>query len=539
MKNFSLNFGGETHQVNNLGVAPDVLEALVKQHGEHSKLLNDKIGQLESALNLNVLQVRAALEIVGQAQIAPEHYGAKLIEIAERFKELVSIISADPTDSPAVHKLKSDAEKAIKAGELANADQLLAKIEAEQKGALNHLILGAAETTARRGDVALARLRYKEAAMHFARAASQLSANHEFEDRWIAFHRRAFDSLFNEGNEFGDNDALRAAIEYGPYPVSLPLRARAPLQWAEMLNSLGRALSVLGLREPGTELLEQAVHVYRTILDERTRERVPYQWAVTQSNLGGTYFELYNRKNDGAWLLGAIQAYRDALGELTRERAPRDWALTQNNLGIALRVVGERTGDVTYLDKAVDAHRAALEEYTRERVPLDWGWTQSNLAFALVALGQSEKGTARLEEAVLAFRAALEEQPRERMPLDWATTQHGMGGALCALGRRKSDTELLNESVRAFRAAQEILTRDRAALDWTVIQYNLATALQELGERDSGTALLQQSAEAYRAALEGCSPEHLSPVWNHAQTGLKLTLELLKTRTELRGASSF
>src|SRR5262245_24887173 len=146
------------------------LEELTAQQRENIALLKEK-------LDLNLGQVRAALNIVGENHISPENLGAKLVEIAERFKELEATASAQPGDSPALVSLRTEAQRAIEAGELAKADALLADVETEQRRALDRLAVNAAETSARRGEIALTRLLYLEAANHFANAAAVFPPN--------------------------------------------------------------------------------------------------------------------------------------------------------------------------------------------------------------------------------------------------------------------------------------------------------------------------------------------------------------------------
>jgi hypothetical protein len=156
----------------NVGIPPDLLQALIRQHAEHSETQNKLISELESKLDLNQRQVRAALDILGERDVAPERLAAKLVEIAERFKVLQATALARPGDDAKIAALKAEAQKAIDAGELAKADTLLAEVEAEQRRMLGRLAVNAADTSARRGDIALARLRYSEAANHFANAAA-------------------------------------------------------------------------------------------------------------------------------------------------------------------------------------------------------------------------------------------------------------------------------------------------------------------------------------------------------------------------------
>jgi hypothetical protein len=104
------------------------LEELTTQQRENIVLLKEK-------LDLNERQVRAALGILGENDIPPERLAAKLVEIAERFKDLQATASAQSGDDPKIAALKTDAQKAIDAGDLAKADALLADVETEQRRA--------------------------------------------------------------------------------------------------------------------------------------------------------------------------------------------------------------------------------------------------------------------------------------------------------------------------------------------------------------------------------------------------------------------
>ncbi len=298
------------------------LEELTTQQRENIALLKEK-------LDLNERQVRAALAILGENDIPPERLAAKLVEIAERFKVLQETASAQSGDDPKIVALKTDAQGAIEVGELAKADALLADVETEQRQALDRLAANAAETSARRGEISLARLRYSEAAKHFAKAAGVFPPNGAYEDKRISYLQQEASALFQQGAEFGDNGALLSSIERYKRLVDLAPRERVPLEWARIQDGLGIALTIFGRRESGTAILEEAVVTFREALKERTRERVPLDWAMTQTNLGAALFRLGERESATAKLEEAIAAYRQALKERTRERAPLEWATTQ------------------------------------------------------------------------------------------------------------------------------------------------------------------------------------------------------------------
>jgi hypothetical protein len=154
--------------------------------------------------------------------------------------------AAQPGDDSKITALKAAAQKAIEDGELAKADDLLAAIEKIQTDALDRLALNAAQTTAQRGDVALTRLRYPDAAQRFADAAAKVPQGHE-DERWKYLNKEA-SALYRQGNEFGDNDAARSAIERYRHLALLRPRNAFPSDWAMIENDLGTALWTLGDR---------------------------------------------------------------------------------------------------------------------------------------------------------------------------------------------------------------------------------------------------------------------------------------------------
>ncbi len=200
-----------------IGIPPEKVDELVRDAKRPLEDLTtqqrDNIVLLKEKLDLNGRQVRAALGILGENDIPPERLAAKLVEVAERFKELQATASAQPGDDPKIAVLKTDAQKAIEAGQLSEADALLADVEIEQRLGLERLAVNAAETSARRGDIALTRLRYGEATKHFANAAALVPPKRANEDKRIGYLQKEASALYQQGDELGDNDALLSAID--------------------------------------------------------------------------------------------------------------------------------------------------------------------------------------------------------------------------------------------------------------------------------------------------------------------------------------
>jgi tetratricopeptide (TPR) repeat protein len=472
----------------NIGVPQEKIDALVKEITKPFEQLTaaqkETIDLLKGKLDLSFGQIRAALEILGEKDIPAEPRPGRLVEVAERFKALQATVLARPGDDPKIATLKADAQKAIAAGELAKSDVLLASVEVEQRRELFRIAIvpmagqgrsldpsvGAADTLGQRGNIAMTRLRYGEAANHFANAAVLFAPGSGQDDKRIFYLEREAAAFYKQGDEFGDSAALRSAIERYKRLLALRPRARVPLDWARTQNDLASALTRLGERETDAAQLNEAVAAYREALKERTRERAPRDWADTQNGLGTALSRLGERETDAAQLNEAVAAYREALKERTRERAPFEWAETQTNLGNALyrlgrnesstarlHEAGAREHGVVRLHEAVVAYREALKERTRERTPLAWAATQHYLGNALLRLSRLERDTVQLQKSVAAYGEALKERTRARVPRDWATTTGNQGLALVRLAERTGNRTTATTAVAQIEAALQTL----------------------------------------------------------------------------------
>ena len=188
--------------------------------------------------------------------------------------------------------------------------------------------------------VALTEGMYRHAAELFGQAAEYVPAGHS--DERSGYLSGQASALCRQGDERGDNDALRRSVEIYRLILEGQGRERVPLDWATAQNNLGAALRTLGERESGTARLEEAVSAYRAALEERTRDRVPLDWAMTQNNLGNALYRLGEREGGTARLEEAVSAYRAALEEWTSEVAPHWHDLAEQNMARCLALVGQR-----------------------------------------------------------------------------------------------------------------------------------------------------------------------------------------------------
>jgi tetratricopeptide (TPR) repeat protein len=482
-RNFSLSLGGATYQQNVKGVSPETLEAIVKAHGEHSRLQQKEIERLERELRLNTRQMRAALEIVGEAEISPRDYGSKLVEVAKRIKALPASPSIARTDSATLAALKTQARDAILVSDLKSADTLLEQIETEQSRQLADALAGTADTLDRRAEIAMARLRYRVAAEHWARAAALLSSDAKHAEARLDYLLKEVKALFLQGMEFGDSQALREVVERLRRLIEMHPRDRDPGVWATLHYELGRVLWRLGEREYGAERFEQAA-----------------------------------------------AALREALSVRTRKHMPREWAWTQNELGNVLRVLGSRERKAEPLHQSATAYRAAMEIRTKTASPLDWAMGQSNLGAALRSLADIEGDPAQSRGAIAAYQAALGVWSRQKQPENWAMAQSNLGNAYHSLGAQERDLHSLEKSADAHRAALSVYTRVRYPYDWARTQVNLASVLKRQGEHEAGTKRYREAAHALRLALDVLTPEMDPFLRGKVQDMLNDTVAIIVTR---------
>ena len=460
--------GGDFTQIS-FGLTPEQLRQLTEAAVRGATdAQQDACGQeVSKTLGLTESAAKNLLKIVGDDANVPEDKLAEaLTKAAEDYKRLQTQLAALNPGNQSARARVDQAKSEIESGNFEQAHKLLreatqAQIAAAQEARLireraqaaeDTQWLGAASSTAAEGDVALTERKFDQAAQLFGQAAGYVSSDHK-KERGDYLLRQA-DALYREGDERGDNNALREAIEVFGRALAQYPRAGSARLGEDADQSRPRALERSASGRAGRRGWR------------RRWRRIARRWRKRRAS----GFRSTGRRRR---TISATRSRRSASGRAgrrgwrrrwrpiarrwrkTRERVPLDWATTQNNLGNALSRLGERESGTAQLEEAVAAYRAALEEKTRERVPLDWAATQNNLGNALSTLGERESGTARLEEAVAAYRAALEEWTRERVPLDWAGTQNNLGNALWTLGERESGTARLEEAVAAYRAALE------------------------------------------------------------------------------------
>ena len=402
--------------------------------------------ELARELGFTKPAVAEFFKILGEQDVPEEKIATRLVEIATHFTQTRDALASLAPDDPHAAELARSAKTALDRGRLAEADGLLTAKEAElaafrqarelkqrAQEAEDRHALNAAKLIAGRGSIALTQLRYTDAADRFKEAAALVPEGHTNEKANYLSSQAA--ALYRQGDEMGDNAALRSSIAVWEQVLEQHPRDRVPLDWAQTQNNLGIALERLGERESGTARLEEAVAAFRAALEERTRERVPLDWAMTQNNLGNALRRLGERESGTAHLEEAVAAYRAALEERTRERVPLDWAMTQNNLGIALETLGERESGTAHLEEAVAAIARRWRRGRASGCRSTGRRRRTTSASRLRGWASGRAGRRIWRRRWRRIARRWRRRTRERVPLDWAMTQNNLGNALWEAGR--------------------------------------------------------------------------------------------------------
>ena len=498
----------------NYGLTPaqlkELIEAAVKGATEP---LARQIADISKTLGVTENAAKTLLKIVGEDPNIPDDKLAEaLSNVAIDFQRLKAQVAALNPDNPTAKALVEQAEPEIEAGHFQRAHELLRqatqaqiaaaqaaeRLEQQAHDARDAQMLGAARSTAVDGDVAMTERRYQEGARLFGEAADYVPARYEKEQG--RYFLRQADALYLQGDERGDNDALRSSIEvFGRALADYP-RSQAPLEWAAIQDHLGNALSTLGNRESDTRRLEQAVAAYRRALEEQTLQRVPLDWGTTQNDLGTALAMLGRRDGETVLLKEAVTAFRAALEVRARERTPLDWAATQNNLGLALELL---------------MSGRAIRRGLRRRPQRIARRLRKERASGLRSMGADAEqsrhcacGARRAGERNGAARGGGRGLSRGAGGND-ARASSAPTGRQCRTISASRFWRSVSGSGTEARGGGCCLSRGASGMDARAesaclgeTQTNLGDALTALGERDIGTARLEEAVAAYRAALE-------------------------------------
>ena len=155
-----------------------------RESGEEVESLRAEAKAVGKKLGVTEEAVQSFLDILDQRHVDSADLKGKLEEIAAQYQEMEERLAALNRDDPVIKDRIDQAKIASRKGDFDEADKLLTQAEARDLSAARQAaaqaderFLNAAATRAIRGKTSLTRLRYLDAAEHFAEAAKIVPAS--------------------------------------------------------------------------------------------------------------------------------------------------------------------------------------------------------------------------------------------------------------------------------------------------------------------------------------------------------------------------
>jgi tetratricopeptide (TPR) repeat protein len=290
-------------------------------------------------------------------------------------------------------------------------------------------------------------------------------------------------ALQNEGEQFGNNDALRGAIAVWRRAKDSCSFEVDPERHRKAHNNLGSAIYALAEREPTNDNLLEVLAMNREVLARDTRETAPKYWGVAQANLGSVLVKLGERELGTEKLFESLDSSRGALETISRGERPSDWAGVKSNIGNALKLIAERERSERRFMESIEAYREALMVLDGT-MAYQKAMTLMNMASAFTDLGKlQETQPGPFEQAIEELENALTLLPKDRYPVLWAKTQQNIGAARNSLGIITGDLRHYRNSIVVNAEALTVHKREHMPLHWAFCQWGIGLALSKIAAK--------------------------------------------------------
>ena len=265
-------------------------------------------------------------------------------------------------------------------------------------------------------------------------------------------------------------------------------------EFAAHASTLGVRLSSLGRREEALAATQEAVDIYRRLVDARPDAHLP-DLAGSLNNLGIRLFKLGQREE-------ALAATQEAVG--IRRRLAQAWpeaflpnlATSLNNLGNLLSERGRREEALAASQEALDTYRRLALAHPDAFLP-DLATSLNNISVDLSNLGRHDEALAASQEAVGIRRRLALARP-DAFLADLAGSLNNLGNRLSNLGHR-------DEALAAAQEAVEIRRRLVQARH-DAFMPDLATSLGALNRALVALKRHRDAAAATHEALSMLAP---------------------------------
>lgn len=329
--------------------------------------LRQEIESAQKAGGIEDKAVEALLRKLVESATPLENLAAEMKSALSGLREVMSQVQRPHNLESRFEDMRLRAVGLLREGDLDGADGLLADLDdaltaAHRSGAGGPGRRSRAAIKADRAGVALARLRFGDAAAFYAEAAA-ITADITAES-W-RYRSDEVDALLRQAGEYDDDDALDRAVAKLDPLLALVVRQRDPVRWAETRLRSARVLLLSGRNRGDGNRLDSALKAFSDAQEAAERNSALY----VSAERGGAIAlrELAATTTDRARSEALLEACRQLYEQMFAQPYAGDFPLDIQDLRLdqaaALLHLGKLKGDAAILEEALSLVRDILDEY--------------------------------------------------------------------------------------------------------------------------------------------------------------------------------
>ncbi len=433
------------------GIAIRLLADVRDVQDQHTAMLEKIIAQTAPGLPLVTAQAILADFGHGEASDDPEEIARLLRNAAEQYKLMQErLLEYDNSSDQVIRDLSHAAQALIEQGRFDEADEKLEAVE-------RHSDLVKAKTRAVRGNLAQLRLRYRDAADHFAKAAETVPPE-DREIRW-RFEKQRADALLLHGRVFGDQTAILEAIDlYEGIVIPLVPRVQHSVEWARCKHQLGNAYRVLAALCGISEYIRASLDAFQAAIDEYSRHDPSTELAQSLSSRGSVLVELGKRSGNPEPIRAGLLDLGNAFNTADALKDQETCIFVRQNIGDARGALGVMTGDPAIVRDALNDFRSCLKALPPSESSPQRAMVQYNLGITWFSLARLEPNEYHFRRAADALEEALRVRTRSDYSMDHAITEMGLADVYLE-GARTLDPTYLQALTAIDEAISVLQTR--------------------------------------------------------------------------------
>jgi tetratricopeptide (TPR) repeat protein len=454
----------------------DVGKRITQAHADTISILTAEIVRSKG---IDPAPLRVILANLGEQDVSDDEIPDRFIALANTLNELRERLSNSNNAIGDLEPMKARALALLDLGDFSGAYAELDSGRLAARSRRSEASIHEAEFLADQARVLELQISNLAASDKYGQAAALVANDPR---RAFQYLTKQANALQNEGEEFGNNDALRASILIWRTAKELSPFESDPDDHRKAHNNLASAIYSLASREPTNQNLLEVVAMNREVLTRDSRESAPKYWVAAQSNLGSVLQVIGHRELGTENLFESLERFRTALDAIDQEERLADWAGIKNNIANSLKVIGQRKNSEDYFQESIHAYREAFDALDPTMV-LQRAMTLMNMASAFSDLGRLLNKAEPFEQAIKETNAALNLISKDRYPVQWALAKNNIGSARSSLGLITDDIEHWRDAIRVNTEALTVNTREHAPLKWAFSQWGIGLALSKVAAK--------------------------------------------------------